>query len=73
MKINHVFMMATLEKGSVENRIGVIRRFFLKNTIISLVTKEQIKQVETKINSRPLKIFNFKTSLELYNKFAFIS
>ena len=47
------------DKGTVENRIGVIRRFYPKKTDIRFVTEEQIKVVENKINERPVRKFNY--------------
>ena len=52
------------DKGSVENRIGVIRRFFPKGTDISKVHYNTIKSVERKLNNRPLRKFNYLTPLE---------
>ena len=52
------------DKGSVENRIGVIRRFFPKGTDISKVHHSTIKSIETKLNNRPLRKFNYLTPLE---------
>lgn len=54
------------EKGSVENRIGVIRRFFPKKTDFTLVSEQQIKKVEQKINHRPMRMFNYKSPNEIY-------
>ena len=52
------------DKGSVENRIGVIRRFFPKGTDMSKVHHSTIKSVERKLNRRPLRKFNYLTPLE---------
>jgi hypothetical protein len=46
-------------KGSVENRIGVIRRFFPKKTNLTFVTDKQVRDVEMKINNRPVRKFNY--------------
>ena len=54
------------EKGTVENRIGVIRRFFDKQTDFSCVTAAQINKVEQLINDRPLRMFNYKSSKQVY-------
>lgn len=54
------------EKGSVENRIGVIRRFFPKKTDFTLVNEQKIKQVEKIINQRPMRMFNYKSPNEIY-------
>jgi len=52
------------DKGTVENRIGVIRRFFPKGTDMSKVHQNTIKSVERKLNNRPLRLFNYLTPLE---------
>lgn len=54
------------EKGSVENRIGLIRMFFNKKTDFSKVTANQVKKVEDLINNRPLRMFNYQSPNELY-------
>ncbi len=54
------------EKGSVENRIGIIRMFFPKKTDFNQVTEQQIKAVEKSINNRPLRMFNYKSPNEIY-------
>jgi IS30 family transposase len=58
------------EKGSVENRIGILRMFFDKNTNFEKISSQQIKKVENLINNRPLKIFKYKTPNQLYEKLA---
>ena len=55
------------EKGSVENRIGLIRMFFPKQTDFSLVNAQQVKAVENLINNRPLRMFAYKTPDQLHN------
>ena len=54
------------EKGSVENRIGLIRMFFPKKTDFTKVTDEQVKKVENMINNRPLKLHGYKTPNEIH-------
>jgi IS30 family transposase len=49
------------DKGTVENRIGVIRRFFPKKTDFTKVTTRQVRQVEKMINERPIRKFNYQT------------
>ena len=49
------------EKGTVENRIGILRRFFPKKTDFTLVTKKQVRDVEKMINERPVRKFNYQT------------
>ncbi len=55
------------DKGTVENRIGVIRRFFPKGTDMSKVHHNTIRSVEKKLNNRPLRKFNYPTPLEKKN------
>lgn len=52
------------DKGSVENKIGVIRRFFPKKTDMRLVDKKEIAKVENKLNRRPIRKFNYLTPKE---------
>ena len=54
------------EKGSVENRIGIIRMFFPKKTDFSVVSERQISKVEQLINQRPMRLFNYKSPNEIH-------
>jgi transposase, IS30 family len=54
------------EKGSIENRIGMIRRYFPKKTDWSLITQRQIDKVVKKTNTRPMKCLGFKTPEEVF-------
>ncbi|MEO9003657.1 MAG: IS30 family transposase, partial [Ginsengibacter sp.] len=54
------------DKGSIENRNGVIRRFFPKKTDFNKVSCKEIKTVETKINNRPVRKFGYKTPNEVF-------
>lgn len=56
------------EKGTIENRNGVIRYYFPKGTDFSKITEEQIKYVQDKINNRPMKLLGFKTPKEVHDK-----
>lgn len=55
------------EKASVENSLGLIRRFFPKKTDFAIINKEQVKKVENMLNRRPKKCLGFKTPLEVFN------
>ena len=55
------------EKGTVENRIGVIRRFFPKKTDLRKVSKQRIKEVELSINNRLIRKFNYFSPIEILN------
>lgn len=56
------------DKGSVENRIGILRRFFPKKSDLSLITAAHLKQVENKLNNRPVRKFNYKTPNQVFSK-----
>ena len=56
------------DKGTVENRIGVIRRFFPKKTDLTKVTARQIQRVEDYINNRPVRKFNYKTPNQVFSE-----
>jgi IS30 family transposase len=43
----------------------MIRRFFPKKTDFNLVPKEQVKHVETLLNTRPRKCLNYRTPNEV--------
>ena len=55
------------DKGTVENRIGVIRRFFPKKTDLRKVTDKRIKEVERLLNYRPIRKFNYNNPIEVLN------
>ncbi|MCK4935570.1 MAG: IS30 family transposase [Elusimicrobiales bacterium] len=61
---------ASWEKGSVENRNGIIRRFFPKKTDFAKVENDKIKEVESWINNRPMKCLGFQTPAEVFNGFV---
>ena len=56
------------EKGTVENSIGLIRRYFPKGTYFSNVTKNQVKSVERRLNNRPRKCLNYQTPAEAFRQ-----
>lgn len=49
------------EKGTVENRIGVLRRFFPKKTDFNSISPQQVKRVENLLNDRPVRKFNYES------------
>ena len=52
------------QKGSVENAVGLTRRFWPKKTNYALIPDEQIAMVEYRLNTRPRKRFGFLSPLE---------
>jgi len=75
--VNHTSIVITLvadvyftrpytyqDKGTVENRIGVIRQFFPKGTDLRNVTEERIKTVERYLNNRPIRKFDYLSPIQ---------
>lgn len=56
------------EKGSVENRIGLLRRFFPKRTDFTSVTADEVKKVEKIINNRPVRKFGYQSPHEVFER-----
>jgi IS30 family transposase len=56
------------DKGTIENRNGLIRMFFPKQTDFNNVSKAEIREVEKKINNRPVRKFNYLTPNEVFLK-----
>lgn len=54
------------EKGTVENRIGVIRMFYPKKTDFNLISEGDVRRVENYINNRPVRKFNYRTPNQQY-------
>jgi IS30 family transposase len=52
------------EKGTVENTIGRIRRTIPKGTDLTLVTSDQIAELEARMNNTPRKCLGFLTPYE---------
>jgi len=53
------------DKGSVENRIGVIRRFIPKGTDVSKIHPSTIRAIERKLNNRPIRKFGYLSPIEM--------
>jgi len=52
------------DKGTVENRIGVIRRFFPKKTDLRKVSNKRVKEVGKLLSYRPISKFNYNNLIE---------
>lgn len=55
------------DKGTIENRNGIIRMFFPKGTDFNLVSLAEIKRVEKEINNRPIRKFNYLSANEVFS------
>lgn len=58
------------QRGTNEYHNGLIRRYLPKNTDFNSIEEEELQDIVFEINSRPRKILNFKTPLEVYNAYA---
>ena len=54
------------ERGTVENTIGLVRRFFPKQTDLAQLSKAQVQSVEHWLNHRPRKCLGFRTPAEVF-------
>lgn len=52
------------EKGTVENTIGLIRRFLPKKTNFATISNKELRKIERWLNNRPKKCLNFNTPAE---------
>ena len=59
------------EKGSVENRIGVLRRWFPKGTNFDSISIPEVANVQWLLNHRPLKITNLNFPNDLFSEYLF--
>ncbi len=56
------------EKATVENSVGLIRRYFPKGTNFDKVTKYQLLWLQQKLNNRPRKCLNYQTPAEAFRQ-----
>lgn len=56
------------EKGTVENTIGLVRRFIPKRMDLAKITTGDIRFVERRLNNRPRKCLGFQTPTEVFNQ-----
>jgi len=52
------------DKGTVENRIGVIRQFFPKGTDLREISEQEIKTAERHLNNRPIRKFDYLSPIQ---------
>lgn len=61
---------AAWQRGTNENRNGLIRRYFPKRTDFARLTQTEIERVESAINDRPMKCLGYRTPLEAAARFV---
>ena len=54
------------QKGTVENSIGIIRRYFPRPMDFGSVSEKEVKKVERLLNRRPRKCLGYRTSAEAF-------
>ncbi len=59
------------ERGANENLNGLVRQYIPKKSDFSIISEQKIKEIETKLNSRPRKRFNFENPIFIMNKLLF--
>ncbi len=55
------------EKGTVENTVGLVRRFLPKRTNFAHVSYATVKRIQNLLNNRPRKCLNYHTPQEALN------
>lgn len=58
------------EKGTVENTIGLIRRYLPKGWDFGRISPQFISQIESALNNRPRKCLSFRTPKEVFNQYV---
>jgi len=54
------------ERGTVENTIGLVRRFLPKKTNLAKISQDHLVKIEYRLNNRPRKCLGFKTPAEVF-------
>jgi transposase, IS30 family len=55
------------EKGTIENRNGIIRLDIPKGTDLSTVSQEQLDEILERMRNKPMKVLNYKTPQEVWD------
>ena len=55
------------ERGTVENTIGLVRRFLPKKTNLAKISQVHLSKIEYWLNNRPRKCLGFQTPAEVFN------
>lgn len=56
---------SSYQRGTNENRIGILRQYYPKKTDLTSLTNKQLEMIEFEINNRPMKILDWKTPYEV--------
>lgn len=66
MKFYFTKTYASWQRGTNENRNGLVRFYLPRNTDLNQLTWQQIRQVENLINNRPVKCLGYQTPNEAF-------
>lgn len=66
MKFYFTKAYSSWQRGTNENRNGLVRFYLPRETDLNKVTSSQIRRVENLINNRPMKCLNYMTSNEAF-------
>lgn len=55
------------QKGSVEQVIGLMRRYIPKGTDLRTITTKQLRVIQNRLNNRPRKCLGFQTPHEVFS------
>jgi len=61
------------EKGTIENLIGLIRRYLPKGTNFAKISDDRIAEIEHALNSRPKKCLGFRTPFEMFDQLTAVA
>jgi IS30 family transposase len=56
---------SSYQRGTNENRIGILRQYFPKKTDLSKLSNRQLAKIEFEINNRPMKCLDWLTPYEV--------
>lgn len=59
------------ERGANENLNGLVRQYIPKSSNFTLITNEQIEEIQTKLNNRPRKRFKYESPIFVMEKLLF--
>lgn len=67
MKVYFAKTYSSWQRGTNENRNGLIRWFLPKDTDLNFLSRNDLETIQDLINERPMKCLNFKTPTEVFN------
>jgi IS30 family transposase len=56
---------SSYQRGTNENRIGLLRQYFPKRTDLTKLSNRQLEKIEFEINNRPMKCLDWLTHYEV--------